>query len=84
MRRNLEKSLHEFDELINKDGNRKGKISVEELLDLLRLSLKESDKWGENPQLIDLIYTPWKAGYMAGYKQAKNDRRSKTQRVSTD
>lgn len=83
MRRNLEKSLQEFDELTKGKTSRKGIIRANELQELLFLALKESDKWGGKLQLMDLIYTPWKAGYVAGYKCAKNERRKAKQRLAT-
>lgn len=77
MARNLEKSLEEFEQMTQKKTSRKGRISADELQDVLFLSLKESAKWGAKPQIMDLIYTPWKIGYIAGYKAAKNELKRK-------
>lgn len=77
MARNLEKSLEEFEQMTQKKTSRKGRISADELQDVLFLSLKESAKWGANPQIMELIYTPWKIGYIAGYKAAKNELKRK-------
>ena len=77
MRRNLEKSLEEFEKLTEKKTSRKGIIRADELQDVLFLSLKESAKWGDKLQIVELIYTPWKIGYIAGYKAAKNERKRK-------
>ena len=75
MRRNLEKSLEEFNQMTKKKMNRKGRITSTELAELLHISVQESKKACGTISPITFVYTAWKIGYIAGLHCARNERR---------